>query len=1514
MIKRLLIVAAIPVFLVILAITRPTSADTSGPPRGVIGDGWADVVLGKPDFTGLAPNEVTAARVFNGGGVIVDRSVSPNRLYVYDGANSRVLGMDHLGVCSAGTNQGAECTADSDCPASACAIQDGRGADLVIGQPDFSSSGCNGDSNFQDYPNRAPASASTLCGLWEQQVSPLEGGSGANMALDSAGNLYVPDWDNNRVLLYYSPFTTDTIADDVWGQEDFSGNACNEGRGLSHSDQSSLCLRSIYNEGFVGGVGLDAENNLWITDNQNNRVLRFTYDPATGRAGHDADLVLGQPNFTSGQRGSTLDHMWAPAAVRVDSAGSVYVADSLNGRILIFDPPLASGMSATRQLGEDLDLHEPVGIEFDLDGNIWVNDRSNFQLLRFNPEGVVDRVLFKDVPNYTKKCGGSYTGDGPRFYFPGTKTSIDSWNMCDSMGSLGIDSDGNLFVYTMNSWQDVWRFPAPFPTPTVGKAHSADHQIFKPYTMHEFNHTSPNAMISPRGIVTESGQLIVSDMGRILFWNRAPADLSDGLPADGYVGAPNFNTHTSPNYNKLDADGQFHMYATQGDDIEVFNLPLTSGDKPFQYIGNPLNVLSGETTNFILTASTDEEETDSDSTNSFVQSFYNYSTNSIEDATMWGAKLETGDIAATKDGKYLWISDSENSRILRVRDPLTNPTVDVVIGQPDISSNQCNQGLSAPTARTLCYPGHISIDNDGNLYVADHSLEARGNRRLLEYDVSNFPDQPNHVIYSVSANRVYGTGGSFTRATCTTPDCGPWEPAFDKDGKMYLGYNGYLGSRFALIYDSPLTNQTPTGALNDYFSMGFTTYFDRYGTLYVGDLNRGRVLVYFFDQPQQGYTVSGKLVNQKGYGVPNGQIQVEHYIWKATSDSQGNFALQKVTPGDYNFVSSQGKCTFNSLQNAVHVTGDMGNQNIQGDCYYTISGKVMDGAAPLAGVVVSTQTGQSVTTGADGVFTLAGLPPDTYTLSVSKNEYYFSQASLAANLTNQDLQGITFSGEPSEYHEVGGKIMEGSAPLPGVTLSIAPEITATSDENGDYLFSNLTQGSYTITPQLTGYTFSPPTQGVTVSHQDIDTVDFSAELTKYDISGKVMDGATPLSGVLLTIAPDITATTDASGNYCFTGLLPGNYTLTPAKAGYAFTPLSRSLTISTQNLQNINFSGALIRYSISGKITDGTTPLAGVLLTITPDVTATSDGDGNYHFSGLLPGDYSITPAKTGFIFTPLSRSVTISDQNLQNINFSGAMIRYNVSGKITDGTTPLAGVSLAIAPDITATSDVNGNYLFSSLLPGDYSITPAKAGYTFTPSSRSITLSDQNLQNVDFSGALVCYDISGKITNGTTPLAGVLLTIAPDVTATSDADGNYLFASLVPGDYTITLLKAGYTFTPESRAVTISNQNLQNVDFSGELVRYNVSGKIMDGATPLAGVLLTIAPGITATSDANGNYLFSGLLAGQYTITPVFAGYTFTPATQAITISDQGLQNVNFTGIRDPIKVFLPLVVMPNR
>lgn len=72
----------------------PSPFPPTSPIRGLAGDLWADVVIGEKDFSQAGESSVVPFKVFNPGGVVVDRSVYPGRAYVWDSANSRILGID----------------------------------------------------------------------------------------------------------------------------------------------------------------------------------------------------------------------------------------------------------------------------------------------------------------------------------------------------------------------------------------------------------------------------------------------------------------------------------------------------------------------------------------------------------------------------------------------------------------------------------------------------------------------------------------------------------------------------------------------------------------------------------------------------------------------------------------------------------------------------------------------------------------------------------------------------------------------------------------------------------------------------------------------------------------------------------------------------------------------------------------------------------------------------------------------------------------------------------------------------------------------------------------------------------------------------------------------------------------------------------------------------------------------------------------------------------------------------
>ena len=178
-------------------------------------------------------------------------------------------------------------------------------ADLVLGEPNFTT------------PFTPGTSAKSL-------------GATTDVMLDQTGNLFVSDITTGRVLKFSPPRTmNEPSADLVIGQPDFTtlrDPGCFSGFGVS---ASTLCDPR--------GLAIDCAGNLYVADLANNRVLIYK-DPLTTDT--VADEVLGQYNFTtitSNWQGVSARTFSQPRGVAVDEAGTLFVADAANHRVLMFE-------------------------------------------------------------------------------------------------------------------------------------------------------------------------------------------------------------------------------------------------------------------------------------------------------------------------------------------------------------------------------------------------------------------------------------------------------------------------------------------------------------------------------------------------------------------------------------------------------------------------------------------------------------------------------------------------------------------------------------------------------------------------------------------------------------------------------------------------------------------------------------------------------------------------------------------------------------------------------------------------------------------------------------------------------------------------------------------------------------------------------------------------------------------------------------------------------------------------
>jgi uncharacterized protein (TIGR03663 family) len=169
-----------------------------------------------------------------------------------------------------------------------------------------------------------------------------------------------------------------------------------------------------------------------------------------------------------------------PWGVAVDQAGHIYVADTWNGRIQVFD---ANGNflrkwgyfnTTNGELGDANALFGPRGLAIDLDGNLLVADTGNKRIIRFSPDG----ALIQQVG------GGGVIGG--RFEEPtglavspldGSVYVADTWNR--RIQKLGPDLVF-LAEYAVPSWDNRDIYMKPYlAVATNGELYVTDPQYFR---------------------------------------------------------------------------------------------------------------------------------------------------------------------------------------------------------------------------------------------------------------------------------------------------------------------------------------------------------------------------------------------------------------------------------------------------------------------------------------------------------------------------------------------------------------------------------------------------------------------------------------------------------------------------------------------------------------------------------------------------------------------------------------------------------------------------------------------------------------------------------------------------------------------------------------------------------------------------------------------------------------------------------------------------------------------------
>ena len=300
----------------------------------------------------------------------------------------------------------------------------------------------------------------------------------------------------------------------------------------------------------------------------------------------------------------------------------------------------------------------------------------------------------------------------------------------------------------------------------------------------------------------------------------------------------------------------------------------------------------------------------------------------------------------------------------------------------------------------------------------------------------------------------------------------------------------------------------------------------------------------------------------------------------------------------------------------------------------------------------------------------------------------------------------------------------------------------------------------------------------------------------------------------------------------------------------------------------------------------------------------------------------------------PNNQLVQISSITLDSIDGT-VFADVNGNGQLDSGETGIAGRTVFLNLDGTGqpdannpstTTDANGNYSFAGLAPGTYTVEEVVPfGQTATTPSQVVVVTANATASGVNLGELARPSIrgtvfddandNGRLDPGETGIAGrtVFLNLdgtgQPDArnpSTTTDANGNYSFSGLPPGSYTVEeVVPAGHTATTPSQAVTVTaNANVFGVNF-GEFVGSSISGTVFNdvnvngrrdgGEGGLAGVRVFLdldgsgvpdAVNPSTITDASGDFTFSGIAPGTYSVRQVLPGFGVIATTQPVVVT----------------------------
>jgi Ca2+-binding RTX toxin-like protein len=677
--------------------------------------------------------------------------------------------------------------------------------------------------------------------------------------------------------------------------------------------------------------------------------------------------------------------------------------------------------------------------------------------------------------------------------------------------------------------------------------------------------------------------------------------------------------------------------------------------------------------------------------------------------------------------------------------------------------------------------------------------------------------------------------------------------------------------------------------------------------------------------------VPGSNLFSKDVLVDDVYVVAGQYTTNLTPTSEVNPTTGTTTPVTLSSGQSVGNESAGIVFQPATITGTVfADSNDDGAKESTEAGVpgVTVNLSSSTGAIIATTT-----TNAAGTYTFANQAAGTYTVQVvSPSGDTFSTVGTSSTLLDSTVSstgaqtvtvahgatatvnaGVFGPGTVSGvvFTDINGDGSENGSDtgLSGQTVKLLASngttvvATTTTNSLGAYSFTGVAPGSYTVSvTKATGDTFSTAgTANVTTTSGSAITAPSVGEYAPSTISGTVFTdtnadgtqetGETGFAGQTVQLLQGTTVvattTTAANGGYSFSGVAPGSYTVSVTKAtGDTFSTASTaSVTTTSGSAITAPSVGEYAPSTITGTVfndtnADGTQEtgeggFAGqtvqLLQGTTVVATTTTAANGGYSFSGVAPGNYTVSVTKaTGDTFSTASTAnvtttsgsaitapsvgeyapstitgTVFNDENGNGVQNAGDPGFASQTVQLLQGTTVVA----------TTTTGTSGTYSFSGVAPGSYTVSVSHlAGDTFSPVGTSTTLPDS------------IVSAAGKASVTATSGSTTVVNAGEESLGTGSISSVVFFDGLSDGTY--------HVGDPGVEGVTV---------------------ELLSGSKIVA----------TTTTNSSGVYSFNGIAAGSYTvkvIAPAGTSFSTTEHASGNPLLDSDVNPT--TGVSDPVTV----------